>query len=319
MTEHAETRIVDFHVHYAGPHWPVHAPPSQPRDFAERWQGIAARIADVDGLLASLDAAEIDACVLGAPPALLSAPDVPLDAGTIRDINDHLLERVGAHPGRLFGLATIDAFQGETAAGEAERAVALGLGGLIVDCQRGDRLLDDPAARPALEVAAGLGVPIFVHPVSPVRHSRELAGLGRLGVSVARGTSDAASVLSLVSSGTLDEIPGLRIVIPMLGGAALLYAVLNPSAQRLRRETPPEERWHVYVDTMGFAAPAIRFAADVVGADHLLAGSDWPIWEPDATRAVVVAALIGAGLDDSQIQLVAGGNALALLSHEVVA
>jgi predicted TIM-barrel fold metal-dependent hydrolase len=311
--------IVDFHAHYADPRWPALAPPSRPADLAKAWVRISERIGDFDGVLQSLADGGLDVRVLGAPPALLAPAGESLPAPAIATINDHLAERVAAHEGRLLGLATIDAFQGESAAEEAARALGLGLSGLVVDCQHGELLLDAPQARPLLEAASALGAPVFVHPISPVRLSRELAPLGRLGVSIARGTADAASLLALVSSGTLAELPGLRLVIPMLGGAALLYATLNESAERLRRETAPESRWHVYVDTMGFDPAAIRFAVDVVGVDHVLAGSDWPIWGRDVDRGTVLRALAEAGLDERERALVSGGNALSLLTREPVA
>lgn len=312
-------RIVDFHAHYAHPRWPALTPPSRPADLAKQWQSIASRIGDIDGVLRSLDAEEIDVRVLGAPPALLAPAGEHLEAEAISAVNDHLAEQVAAHEGRLLGLATIDAFQGEAAAEEAQRALGLGLAGLVVDCQWGELLLDAPEARPLLEAATSLGAPLFVHPISPVRLSAELAPLGRLGVSLARGTADAAGLLSLVSSGALDELRGLRLVIPMLGAAALLYATLNADASSLRREAATDRRWHVYVDTMGFDPAAIRFAVDVVGVDHVIAGSDWPIWSGGVDRARIGKALADAGLDDREQALVAGGNALSLLARNPVA
>ena len=43
----------------------------------------------------------------------------------------------------------------------------LGLRCLFVECARGDLLINAAQARPTLEVAAKLGVPVFVHPVAP--------------------------------------------------------------------------------------------------------------------------------------------------------
>jgi predicted TIM-barrel fold metal-dependent hydrolase len=312
-------RLIDFHNHYAGPEWPALAPPGRPPELAHAWAEIAQRIADLDDVLASLEQAQIDTRVLGAPPALLTPPERPLPTDTIHRINEHLAEQVADHPDRLIGLATIDAFQGESAAEQAQLASELGLAGLIVDCQRDELLLDAPQACPTLELACSLRLPVFVHPISPPAASRQLARLGRLGVSLVRGTAAAASLLALISSGTLDELQGLRVVIPMLGAATLLHAVLGDQAWRLRHEAPDQERWHVYVDTMGFDAAAIRFVVDVVGADHVLLGSDWPIWSPSATRARVTTVLTAAGLDQAAQELVAGENALALLARTAVA
>jgi predicted TIM-barrel fold metal-dependent hydrolase len=111
-----------------------------------------------------------------------------------------LPELVATYPERLLALATIDAFQGEVAAREVERAIkTLGLGGICVDCAQEGRFLDAPEAQPALESAAELGVTVFVHPISPPGLTERLSRLGHIGILLARGTENAASLLSLAS------------------------------------------------------------------------------------------------------------------------
>src|ERR1700744_2876670 len=120
-------QIVDFHAHYADPRWPALAPPSRPADFAKQWETISRRIGDLDEVLNSLEYGQVDVRVLGAPPALLTPAGEHLEAAAISAVNDHLAAVLAAHDGRLLGLATIDAFQGEAAAAEARRALGLGL------------------------------------------------------------------------------------------------------------------------------------------------------------------------------------------------
>jgi hypothetical protein len=62
-------------------------------------------------------------------------PRVKNDQCFIERINDRFTELIARYPRRLLGLATIDAFQGESAAREITRAVrTLGLRGICVDC-----------------------------------------------------------------------------------------------------------------------------------------------------------------------------------------
>jgi predicted TIM-barrel fold metal-dependent hydrolase len=155
-------RYIDFHSHFYDRAWF-----SSP---ATTGQGILARawplLTDIDAQLAAMDAANIDAKVLSAPAALLIEPGIQLPASSMERINDRFAELVSSYPQRLIALATIDAFQGEAAANEVERAIyELSLGGICVDCASGDRFLDAPEARPTLEAAARLGVCVFVHPV----------------------------------------------------------------------------------------------------------------------------------------------------------
>jgi predicted TIM-barrel fold metal-dependent hydrolase len=105
-------------------------------------------------------------------------------------MNDELAALVARHPGRIHGLASVDAYDGERSAREAERAIRdLGLSGLFVDCARGDLLIDAPEARPTLEVASRLSVPVFVHPVAPQPLTKQMTPYGLIGTLFARGTS----------------------------------------------------------------------------------------------------------------------------------
>lgn len=307
--------IIDFHCHYAGRDWPALPPVNSLPEHVARWMGIATRIADLDGLIRDQEEVGIDLRVLSAPPALVTRDGEHLNLAAMRAMNDHLAQVV-ADRAHLAGLATVDAFQGEAAAQEVERAHRdLGLRGIVVDCAHGDHFLDAPEARATLQIAAELGVPVFAHPVSPAELSAELAPLGNWGRMLARGTSSAASLLAMINSGAFDEVRGLKIVFAWLGGGGLVTAGTSPGAERLRRTTPAGERWHVYFDTMGFEPSAVRYAVDLLGSDHVLVGSDWPIGLSVASRSRVHGTLDLAGLDGVDRDLVCAGNALGLLGR----
>jgi hypothetical protein len=57
----------------------------------------------------------------------------------------------------------------------------------------------------------------------------------------------------------------------------------------------------------------IRAAVDLLGADHVLAGTDWPIFVEASVPSRLQAALVACNLDATEQQLVAGGNTLRLL------
>jgi predicted TIM-barrel fold metal-dependent hydrolase len=274
---------------------------------------------DLAGQLALMDEAGIDTRVLSAPASMLNAPGQPMPPELMALVNDELAELVATHAGRLLALATIDVFQGQVAAREVERALQLpGIGGIVIDCAQGDRFLDFPEARPSLEVAASLGAPVFVHPVSPAGLTERLARLGHTGTLLARGTEDAASLLALMRSGLLDALPNLRLVLPMIGAAALLFAGLADLEYEHDSDwqgtRPALARTRLYVDTMGFDPAALRFAIDVLGPEHVLLGSDWPIM-PLPTRRKIDATLDALALSSEQQALIMGGNTERLLKY----
>ncbi|WP_089156372.1 amidohydrolase family protein [Micromonospora sp. NBS 11-29] len=311
--------IADFHTHHACPDYPALMPHNATGELATRWATAARRIADLDDLLVESGRYGIDLRVLSAPPAMITPYGERTAPDTMRRLNDHLATVIADNPGGLAGLATIDAFAGDAAATEAVRAVReLNLGGIVVDCATDTRLLGDASARPTLVAAAELAVPVFAHPISSAVLTKEFAGLGRLGTSLARGTANAAALLSLVTGGVLAELRGLHVVFPMLGVAGLALAAATDEGAVLTAQAPPDERAHIYTDTMGFAPAAIGFATDLLGADHVLVGGDWPVATRVTTRERVESALSSAGLDAGTAGLVAGGNALRLLGRTPV-
>jgi aminocarboxymuconate-semialdehyde decarboxylase len=64
---------------------------------------------------------------------------------------------------------------------------------------------------------------------------------------------------------------------------------------------------------MGFDPAVVRFAVDVLGPEHVLVGSDWPIVWRDPSRARVVETLAAAGAPRPDRELIASGNARRLL------
>jgi aminocarboxymuconate-semialdehyde decarboxylase len=306
--------IVDFHNH----HLPASFEPTTARslsgDAKARWEAINRDLADEALLLADIEAGDVDARIVNAPGALIAEPDGSLPFDVYKRLNDRLAEVVARHPGKLHGLASVDAYSGETGAEEVRRAVReLGHRGVFVDSARGEQFIDAPEARPTLTAAADLGVPVFVHPVNPQPLTRLLAPYGRIGTLFARGTTNAAALIALVEGGVFAELPRLQVVVTELafGGLALAAAFHHESqapgglVATLRR--------HVLVDTMGFNPVTVRAAVDLLGADRVVAGSDWPIVNTGEVRNRLEQVLSAAGLDAAAKRAIAGQNALRLL------
>ena len=311
------SRYIDFHSHFYDRSWFPSSTTAGPGILARSWP----LLTDIEAQLAAMDIASIDAKVLSAPSALLVEPGKLLPPTMMERINERFAELVSTYPDRLLALATIDAFQGDVASREVERAIQkLGLGGICVDCAQGDRFLDAPEARPTLEAAAELGVVVFVHPISPIGLTERLSRLGHTGILLARGTENAASLLELLRSGILDDLPGLKVVLPMIGAAVFLFAGIAEQdygrEDRWRGASPRISRQRLYVDTMGFDPATIRFAVDLLGAEHVLTGSDWPIM-PIVPRKHADEVLAKLDLTEQQRAAILGGNTTRLLTAQI--
>ena len=205
--------------------------------------------------------ADIAGRVINTPTAFIEDADGNVPAGTIERINDGLAELVSKNPGRLYALATVDAFSGDAGARELTRAVPVGRRGVFLESAKKDLLLDAPQARPTLATAASLGVPVFVHPVTdPAMHKR-FARYGFLGVRLARGTINSAALFALLESGTFDELPNLRVVVTTLAlgrDPARRRFWRRPTAAIGRRGVDPPSRLCRYHGSSPRACPQRR-------------------------------------------------------------
>jgi predicted TIM-barrel fold metal-dependent hydrolase len=305
--------IVDFHTHYIPARFAVTAGLTAPTNQRGRWEVLARNLADEDLLLRDIRAGEIDARVVNIPAQLIADPDGRVPHATIMAMNDELAGLVARHPGRIHGLASVDAYDGDRSACEAERAIReLGLRGIFVDCARGELMLDARQARATLEVAASLGVPVFAHPVAPQPLTWQMAPYGLVGTLFARGTANSASLIALLEGGAFSQLPGLRIVVTALafGGVAMAASLSSQSA--LPAGAIDVMRKHVFIDTMWPHAALLRASIDLLGAEHVIAGSDWPI-VADPIRTRLADAMQQAKLSEDEQNAIAAGNCVRLL------
>lgn len=309
----ASLDIIDFHSHYIDPSWTLTTTRGLTGDRLKLWQRINGRINDERALVKEIADEDLAGRVVNTPAALIAGPDGNLPFDSYRRINDQLAALVSRHNG-LHGLASVDAYDGERSARELTRAVKdLGLRGVFVESAKGNLFIDAPEARPTLAAAAALGIPVFVHPVNPEPLTTQLAPYGRLGTLLARGTVNAAALVALIGSGTLEELPGLKVVVTALAIGGILLSSGFGGEDGLERDTRTILRRNVYVDTMGFDPVLIRSAVDVLGVEHVLAGSDWPIVNDGPIKSLVEQALTAAGLDRKDQQKVARLNVLKLI------
>jgi predicted TIM-barrel fold metal-dependent hydrolase len=312
-TEHAT--VVDFHGHFAHRDLPLVPPPGFPRELVEQLELQARLWDDLDAQIEALDATGVDVRVLSAPPSNFVPFEHPPPAA-VRRVNERLADWTAAHPTRLVGLASVDAFAGDAGAEEARRAIEeLGLGGLVVDSELHGAFIGSAETLPTLAAAADLGVPVLVHPTTP-KASTLFESIGLAGIAQARAVTNSASLLSLLQRETLQRIPGLRVVFTMLGAAGLLQAGI------LGLEHSPQtvgERGAggIYIDTMRLDVRSIRYVVDVLGVDRVLFGTDWPAAQPAITRTEIHEALTATGLSAEEQWRITAANALVLLDRSI--
>jgi predicted TIM-barrel fold metal-dependent hydrolase len=307
-------RCIDFHSHHIPKRFELTAARFAPANQRGRWHAIARRISDEDLLLQDIRTGHLDARVVSIPAQLIADADGKVPLETIRATNDELGALVARHPGHIYGLASVNAYDGERSGYEAERAIrTLGLHGLFVECARGELMIDALQARPTLAAAAEQGVPVFVHPVAPQPLTRQMAPYGIIGTLFARGTVNAAALIALVEGGVLAELPDLRVVVTAhaIGGLAMLTGLSAQS--RLPCGAAGVMRRQVFVDTTLPHPAVLRAAIDLLGGHNVVAGSDWPIGSHEPLCGALAEAMAAAGLSGAEQAAVMGENGPRLL------
>jgi len=308
-------KIIDFHNHFMGPSWTLTNLGQLPPAARPAWEKINADMQSTDSLLGSIERAGVAARVINTPTAFIEDADGNIPRGAVSRINDEMANLVSKHPGKLYGLATVDAFAGDDAARELTRAVReLGLRGVFVESARGDNLLlGDKPTRPMLAAAAALGIPVFVHPQTDPQLHKRFSRTGRIGLRLARATINNAALIAMLEGGTFDENPKLQVVVTTLAFGGVFLAGGFGNGANIRSDAPEVARRHIYIDTMGLNPAEVRAAVDLLGADHVLMGTDWPIVEEKSVPERLRKAFAHAALNPAEQQMVASGNTLRLL------
>jgi 5-carboxyvanillate decarboxylase len=175
---------------------------------------------------------------------------------------------------------------------ELQRAITvLGLKGLIVNSHINGEYLDNPKYFPILEALQDLDVPLYLHPNLP--NNRMIGPLTEAGLDGAIfgfGVETGMHLLRIITSGLLDRLPRLKIVVGHLGEALPFWFsridFMHAGQVRTKRydaikplELAPSEYFkrNIWLTTSGMAwEPAITFARSVVGADRVMYAMDYP-------------------------------------------
>ena len=235
-------------------------------------------------MLADMDKTGIEmAAISSAPPTLSYWADAATARALAPRLNDSIAERVADHPHRFLGLATVPLQDIPAAIHEARRAVhELNLHGLMIGSNVAGKNLDHPDYFPFFETIVDLDVPLFIHPYIPAGEERMqnhyLHNL--LGMVAETGLA----IASVIYGGILERLPTLRLVFAHAGGVFPYIVGRMDHGYKVRREEctkaipyPPSHYLRrLYFDCMSFNNRALRYLVDLVGADRVLLGSDYP-------------------------------------------
>ena len=284
-----------------------------------RTRGILPSLSDLPRRLAAMDAARVDVQLL-ASWIDLTAYSLDEAAGVrySRMFNEGLAATAAEAPERFRALATVPLQVPVRAAEELRHAVtALGHVGAEIATTVDGRELDDPDLDPFWAAAEELRAVVVVHPYASLA-GRDLKRYGLVNL-IGNPAETTLALGHLVFGGVLERHPDLRLVL-VHGGGFAPYQIgrwdrgfstdARGAAQHLTT-APGEWLRRLYFDTVLHSASSIRHLVDVVGAEHVVMGSDYPflMGEPEPVRSLDAV----PGLSDGDRELILGGNLAALL------
>jgi len=271
----------------------------------------------VDERLEDMDKAGVDIQVLS-----VSTPNVYFEDGEAslqlaQIANDTYSELCRQHPSRFRAFASVPMGHPEKAVSELRRAISvLGLHGLVLGDNVRGKGLDAPEFMPVFEEAERLGLPIFLHPMTPAGAESMLDYDLVTIVGFMFDNTQAAARLAF--GGVLERCPKLKVIVPHLGGAfpyimgRIDYAYRTRAHCRENISQPPSHYLkQMYVDTLSFHAPALRCAYETMGAGQMVLGSDYPFAMGGAD--LIVKDIKDLNMTEQEEQRVLGGNMCELL------
>jgi len=276
--------IVDSHTHVFPPQVRDQREEYLQRDatFRELYSNPRSKLASAEELLASMDEAGVDVSVI----AGFAWSEMEL----CRQTNDYLLEAAVRSDGRLLPFCCVQPRAGDEARSEMQRCAAAGARGVgeLRPLNQGYDLSDSEEAGLLAWASSSYDLPLLLHVSEPVGHRYP----GKEGL-------DLAPLYRFIES-----FPGVTIVAAHWGGGLPFYALM-PEVRDALGST--------YFDTAATPLlydPSIyRRAIDLVGADRILFGSDFPL----LSQARCLAQAREADLPEEEQRLILGENARRLL------
>jgi aminocarboxymuconate-semialdehyde decarboxylase len=255
---------------------------------------------------------------LTTPGTHVEAPETAVRFAQL--VNNAFAEVIRTKHGRFTALATLPLNVPDASAKELERACRdLHLAGAMVFSNVNGVGLDDARFWPLYEAANDLKAVMYIHPTHPVGVEAMTDYWLMPLVGFLCDTTLAAA--KIVFSGVAERFPRIRWALCHMGGAIPYLAERLDrgfeafSECRANISKPPTEYLKTfYYDTVNFDPRAVRLAIEFAGADHILAGSDYP--HQIGSIPKMLETVRALDVTDSQRAAIFGGNAARLLGLE---
>lgn len=239
-----------------------------------------------------------------------------------RALNEDLARLVADRPDRFAAFATVPMDDMDAANEEMAYALdVLKLDGVGVSTHRHGVYLGEPVYDPWFEEMDRRGTTLFVHPTAPANFDPA----GRLNVSILEFMFDTTRmVANMVLSGAKARFAAVNVIsthgggtIPYLAhrieiGGQMPWAYRGGPRQSVAELHAALGSFY-YDLTAATSTAQLTAMQQLVSADRLLFGTDFPFMPPQTIAPALAAFAAHPGFDETEKEQIRRGNALALL------
>jgi aminocarboxymuconate-semialdehyde decarboxylase len=222
--------------------------------------------------------------VLSVVPVLFYYWAKPADAmETSRYFNDFIAEVVSRHPKRFIGIGTVPLQDPELATREMERCMReLRMTGIEIGSHVNAWNLNAPELFPFFEACQHEGASLFVHPWDMMGKERmERYWLPWL---VGMPAETSLAICSMIFGGVFERLQDLKVAFAHGGGSfpATISRIehgfkVRPDLCAIdNAQNPRSYLGRFYIDSLVHDARILDYLIDLMGADRIALGSDYP-------------------------------------------
>jgi aminocarboxymuconate-semialdehyde decarboxylase len=237
-------------------------------------------LSKIDALVDRVNRDGLDGAIVSVPPPLFR-PDL---SATEREaytqlVNDSLLTACLAHKPSLRPFAYLPVEDPELAADIAS-SLDHNWAGAIAGTELGMLSYASERYDALWQALSDAKLPLFIHPGSSPDKRLDPFYLSNL---LGNPTETTIAAANLIFSGVMHRFPGLKVILAHGGGSVAALcgrwqqgaATNRPGIPELALQ-PLEAVRRFYVDSLVHSPTYLTAIMDIVGADRILLGSDWP-------------------------------------------
>ncbi len=254
------------------------------KDNGEFFREVQENCWNPEAIEADMDKFKVDKMVLCTVPVLFNYWIKPLDGlDWCRFLNDHIASIQQNKPARFIALGTLPMQDIDLSIAEMRRCKEqLGIRGFEIGSHIGDRNLDSKTFFPLWEAAQELDVAIFVHPWDMM--GQEKMPHYFLPWLVGMPAETSLAICSMLFGGVFDAFPKLRVMFAH-GGGSFPFTVgrvshgwhARPDLCNINEiKDPKTYLGKFWIDGITHDEEALKFLIQVIGADKIAYGTDYP-------------------------------------------